>query len=94
MTTWKQGVTKKAEKVEKSKDVAEIIEEFAYIIKSKNRDIVWLAYHQGKVFERFLKNAKFTRFGIPELRNRVMQNDVTLRVTKSNIFIEILLSSY
>ena len=29
-----------------------------------------------------------------ELRNRVMQNDITLRVTNSKIFIEILLSSY
>ena len=29
-----------------------------------------------------------------ELRNRVTQNDATFRVTNSNIFIEILLSSY
>ena len=35
-----------------------------------------------------------TRFGILELRNRVMQNDVTLRVTNSKTFTEILLSSY
>ena len=34
------------------------------------------------------------RFGILELRNRVTQNDVTLRVTNSETFIEILLSSY
>ena len=29
-----------------------------------------------------------------ELQNRVTQNDVTLRVTNSKMFIEILLSSY
>ena len=34
------------------------------------------------------------RFVILELRNRVTQNDATLRVTNSEIFIEILLSSY
>ena len=34
------------------------------------------------------------RIGILELQNRVTQNDVTLRVNNSNIFIEILLSSY
>ena len=34
------------------------------------------------------------RFGILELRNRVVQNDVTLWVTNSKRFIEILFSSY
>ena len=34
------------------------------------------------------------RFRILELRNRVLQNDVTLRVTNSKMFIEIILSSY
>ena len=33
-------------------------------------------------------------FGILEVRNRVTQNDFTLRVTNSEIFKEILLSSY
>ena len=34
------------------------------------------------------------RFGILELRNRVKQNDVKLRVTNSKMFVEIPLSSY
>ena len=34
------------------------------------------------------------RFGILELQNRVTQNDVTLRVTYSKIFTEILILSY
>ena len=42
---------KKAEKVEKSKDVAEVIREFEYIIKNKNSNIICLAYLQGKYFE-------------------------------------------
>ena len=35
----------------------------------------------------------FIEYGI-ELRNQVTQNDITLRVTESEIFIEILLSRY
>ena len=33
------------------------------------------------------------RFGVPELQNRVTQNDVTLRVTSLKLFTEILCSS-
>ena len=48
--------------------------------------------------ESFDENLVSMRFGILELRNRVTkpstQKDVTLRVTNSKIFIEILLSSY
>ena len=36
----------------------------------------------------------FWRFRILELQNRVMQNDVTLRVINSKLLIEIVLSSY
>ena len=39
------------------------------------------------------RGSEFLSFEI-ELRNRVTQNDVTLRVTDSKIFIEILFSSY
>ena len=39
------------------------------------------------------RSSKFSSYKI-ELRNRVTQNDVTLLVTNSKIFIEILLSSY
>ena len=39
------------------------------------------------------RGAEFSGYEI-KLRNRVRQNDVTLRVTNSKMFIEILLSSY
>ena len=35
-----------------------------------------------------------TKFGILELRNRVTQNEVTLRVTNLSFFTEIILWSY
>ena len=41
----------------------------------------------------FTRGTEFSSYKI-ELQNRVMQNDVTLRVTNSKIFIEIIFSSY
>ena len=41
------------------KDAAAVIREFEEIIKSKERNIVWLGYQQRKVFEKFKENAKF-----------------------------------
>ena len=38
-------------------------------------------------------NEEFSSYEL-ELQNRVTQNDVTLRLTNSKIFIEILLSNY
>ena len=49
----------KAEKVGKSDEAAQIIREFRLIIRSKKKNIIWLAYQQAKVFEKFVKNAKF-----------------------------------
>ena len=36
-----------------------VIREFEKIIKSKKRNVVWLAYQQGKVFEKFKEITKF-----------------------------------
>ena len=41
----------KADKVETSGEAEEILREFEFIIISKNINIKWLAYQQGKVFE-------------------------------------------
>ena len=43
-----------AEKVKKSNEAAEMIRKSEYIIRSKNRNIIWLANQQGKVFECFV----------------------------------------
>ena len=43
-----------AEKVKKSNQAVEMIRKSEYIIRSKNRNIIWLANQQGKVFECFL----------------------------------------
>ena len=56
-------------------------------IQAGNIASVWV--HAERNIERIKK-----RFGNLELRNRVMQNDATLRVTNSEFFVEILLSVY
>ena len=38
---------------ENDEDSTKVIHEFEEIIKNKKSDIVWLAYHQGKIFQKF-----------------------------------------
>ena len=40
-------------------DAAKFIHEFKEIIKNKKSDIVWLAYHQGKIFQKFRSKERF-----------------------------------
>ena len=43
----------KAEEIQKSEEAAEVIKQFEYIIKTKKREIISIAYYQRKVFKRF-----------------------------------------
>ena len=40
-------------------DAAKVIHQFEEIIKNKKSDIVWLAYHQGKIFQKFRSKERF-----------------------------------
>ena len=40
-------------------DAAKVIHEFEEIIRNKKSDIVWLAYHQGKTFQKFRIKERF-----------------------------------
>ena len=44
---------------ESEEDAAKVIHEFEEIIKNKKSDIVWLAYHQGKIFQKFRSKERF-----------------------------------
>ena len=50
----------KASKVKINEDAAAVIREFKEIIKSNKRNIVYLAYQQGKVSIKFKENEKFS----------------------------------
>ena len=45
--------------MENQEDAAKVIHEFEEIIKNKKSDIVWLAYYQGKIFQKFKSKERF-----------------------------------
>ena len=51
-------LTKKVQKVEDLEKAAEVIHECESIIRTK-KGIIWIAYHQGKVFKKFKDKEKF-----------------------------------
>ena len=52
---------KKAEKIQDPKKEADIIKRYEDIIKTKNKGIINLAYHQGQVFKRFKEKEKLAK---------------------------------
>ena len=62
-------------------DAVKVIQDFEEIIRNKKSDIVWLAYHQGKIFQKF------------RLKERFVNDMVSkLKVSKSTIVFKIALS--
>ena len=49
-----EELNEKAEKVDKTEDAA-VIKEYEEILRTKRKNIISVAYHQGKVFSRFAK---------------------------------------
>ena len=45
--------------MESEENAAKVIHEFEEIIKNKKNDIVWLAYYQGKIFQKFKSKERF-----------------------------------
>ena len=66
---------------ESEEDAAKVIHEFEEIIRNKKSDIVWLAYHQGKIFQKLRLKERFA-------------NDMVskFKVSKSTIVFKIALS--
>ena len=54
-------MNKKAEKVQDPEEAAKVIQKYEYIIKTKKREIMGIAYHQGKVFKKFKDKEKFVK---------------------------------
>ena len=75
-----EELNKKADKAEKPEDVAAIIKQYEDIICTKNKNIMSIAYHQGKVFKRFKDKENFTK-----LVNKFKVHKSTI-IFKINIF--------
>ena len=56
-----QELNEKADKVEKPEDAAAVIKQYEDIIRTKKKNIISIAYHQGKVFKRFKDKEKFIK---------------------------------
>ena len=56
-----EELNEKADKAEKLEDSAPIIRQYEDIIRTKNKNIISIAHHQGKVFKRFKDEEKFVK---------------------------------
>ena len=75
-------IQEKAEKcTTNEEDAAKVIQELEQIIKNKKSDIAWLAYYQGKIFQKFKKKERF-----------VSDMVLKFKVSKSMIMFKIALS--
>ena len=75
-----KDLNKEAEEVQDSERAAEIIKRYEDIIKTKNKGIINVAYHQGQVFKRFKEKEKFTKL-VTELG--IHKNTIIFRI---NVF--------
>ena len=53
-------------------DAAKAIQEFEEIIKNKKSHIVWLAYYQGKIFQRFREKERFVSHTVKVSKSTIM----------------------
>ena len=56
-----EELNKKSEEVRKPEDAAAVIKHYEYIIRTKKKGIISIAYHQGKVFKKFKVKEKFIK---------------------------------
>ena len=54
-------LNKEAEKTQGPEEAAKIIKRYENIIKTKNKEIINVAYHQGHLFKRFKEKEKFAK---------------------------------
>ena len=74
------NLNKEAEKIEDLEKAVEIIKRYEDIIKTKNKGIINVAYHQGQVFKRFKEKEKFVKL-VSELK--IHKSTIIFRI---NIF--------
>ena len=56
-----KDLNKEAEDVQDSETTTEIIKRYEDIIKTKKKEMINVAYHQGQVFKRFKEKEKFAK---------------------------------
>ena len=61
-------------------DAAKAIQEFEEIIKNKKSHIVWLAYYQGKIFQRFREKERFVSHMVKVSKSTIMFKTALIRL--------------
>ena len=56
-----EELNKGAKEIQEPEEAAEVIKQCEYIIKTKKKGIISIAYYQGKVFKRFKEKGKFIK---------------------------------
>ena len=56
-----EELNKGAKEIQEPEEAAEVIKQCEYIIKTKKKGIISIAYYQGKVFKRFKEKKKFIK---------------------------------
>ena len=56
-----ENLNKEAEEVQDPEEAAEIIKRYEDVIKTKKKEIINVAYHQGQVFKIFKEKEKFAK---------------------------------
>ena len=62
--------------MESEENAAKVIHEFEEIIKNKRNDIVWLAYYQGKIFQKFKSKEQFINDMVTKFKSKQINNSV------------------
>ena len=77
-----EDVNKEAEEVQDLEKAAEIIKWYEDIIKTKNKGMINVAYHQGQIFKRFKEKEKFVKL-VSELR--IHKTTIIFRINIFNL---------
>ena len=72
-----KGFEELAKNVDNPDDDAELIQKMDKIIKSKENNILMIAYQQGKIFRRFKTNSKFI---IPVSAFKIRKTTVNFKI--------------
>ena len=67
-------------------DATKVIHQFEEIIKNKKSDIVWLAYHQGKIFQKFRSKERFVNYMVSKFK--VSKSTIVFKVSLSRLIDE------
>ena len=75
-------LNKEAEEVQDPEKAAKIIKRYEDIIKTKNKGIINVAYHQGQIFKRFKEKEKFAKL-VSELE--IHKTTIIFKINVSNL---------